>query len=222
MERRSTERQGVNRLTRHLGFQGEGILLGEASHGNLQASLDDNHPSIDISQRLRWCRQLAEALDYIHSRGVLHSDLRPANILVHETVPGARDILLADFGGSMCEELGVNGVTLPDGPFYSPVFENQSSTLLDLFGMGSVFYTVLTGRWPYKETPGRFDKIDDRLDWEDHFVYPRFKRGEFPSVEDLPVGEIILKCWRREFATAKDALAALDKSLEAGGHCLEP
>lgn len=121
----------------------------------------------------------------------------------------------------MCEELGVNGLALPDGPFYSPVFENQSSTLLDLFGMGSVFYTVLTGRWPYKETPGRFDKIDDRLDWEDHFVYPRFKRGEFPSVEGLPVGEVILKCWRREFATAKDALAALDKSLEGRGHCLE-
>lgn len=150
---------------------------------------------------------------------MVHSDLRPGNILVHETVPGARDVLLADFGGSLCTDLGVDGQSLPDGPFYSPVFENKSSTLLDLFGMGSVFYTVLTGKWPYKDTPGRFDDLDERLHWEDHFVYPRFKRGEFPSVEDLPVGEVILKCWRREFATVKDALTVLDKSLEAGDYC---
>lgn len=209
---------------RYLGLQGDGILLGEASHGNLQAYLDEHHASTPLDQRLLWCHQLAEALDYIHSRGVLHSDLRPGNILVHETTPGARDLLLADFGGSVCEELGLDGLSLPDGPFYSPVFNWQSSVLLDLFGMGSIFYTIYTGRWPYKLTPGRFDKVDDRLEWEDKVVYPNFQQEKFPDdVRDLPAGDVILACWKREFATAKDALTALDKYLNTRGKkCAEP
>ncbi|KAK3299534.1 uncharacterized protein B0H64DRAFT_388894 [Chaetomium fimeti] len=100
--------------------------------------------STSITQPPLWCRQLAEALDDIHSRGVLHSDLRPANLLTHETALGARDLLLADLGGSVSEELG-EGLSLPDSPFYSPVFEWQSSVFLDLFGMASTFYTIHTG-----------------------------------------------------------------------------
>ncbi|RSL60326.1 hypothetical protein CEP54_006827 [Fusarium duplospermum] len=197
---------------RFLGLRGGGILLAEASHGNLQAYLD-SHPSTGLGQRLTWCLQVAEAIDYIHSRGVVHSDLRPANILVHETRPGARDLQLCDFGGSVCQELGLDGFSLPDGPFYSPVFENESSTLLDIFGMGSILYTILTGRWPYKTTPGRFTKVDDRLDWEERIVYPNFKAEKFPDVEQLPGGNVILRCWMRQFATAREALTALEEAL---------
>lgn len=153
---------------------------------------------------------------------MLHSDLRPSNILVHETTPGARDLLLADFGGSVCEELGLDGLSLPDGPFYSPVFNWRSSVQLDLFGLGSIFYTIHTGRWPYKPTPGRFDKVDDRLEWEDKVVYPNFKQNKFPDdVGGLPAGDVILACWKREFATAKDALTALDKHFGALGKKLK-
>jgi serine/threonine protein kinase len=200
-------------------LQGDGILLGEASHGNLQTYLDEHHACTTLEQRLLWCRQLAEALVYIHSRGVLHSDLRPANTLVDETVPAARDLLLADFGGSMCEELGLDGLSLPDGPFYSPVFNWRSSVSLDLFGMGSTFYTIHTGRWPYKATPGRFETFDERPEWEENVVYPNFKQEKFPDdVEHLPAGDVILKCWKREFVTAKEALVALDNHFTAQGH----
>jgi serine/threonine protein kinase len=199
-------------------MQGNGILLGEASHGNLQTYIDQHHASTSVEQRLLWCRQLAEAIAFIHSRGVIHSDLRPGNILVHETVPGARDLLLADFGGSVCKELGLDGLSLPDGPFYSPVFQSEPSTLLDIFGMGSIFYTIHTGRWAYKPTPGRFENLDERLDWEEKVAYPNFLQDRFPEdVKDLPAGDVILACWKRKYEKADDALAALDKYLEARG-----
>ncbi|KAJ0158596.1 putative serine/threonine-protein kinase zyg-1 [Colletotrichum tanaceti] len=201
-----------NLFIRFLGLHKNGILLSQASHGNLQAYLD-SHPSTSLPQRLIWCRQVAEAVHYLHSRGVVHSDLRPGNILVHETTPGARDLQLCDFGGSVCQELGLDGLALPDGPFYSPVFENESSPLLDLFGMGSVFYTILTGRWPYRSSPGTFDKVDDRIAWEETVLYPNFKAERFPDVRQLSLGSVIMKCWMRQCATARDALTALKEAL---------
>jgi hypothetical protein len=42
--------------------QGKGLLLGEASHGNLQAYINANNPLIDLSLRKKWCLQSAEAI----------------------------------------------------------------------------------------------------------------------------------------------------------------
>lgn len=192
------------------------LLLGEANHGDLQDYLIA-HPDIPVAQRLAWCRQITEAIEFIHGHGVIHSDLRPGNILIHESAPGGSlDLQLCDFGGAVCEELGVDGQSLPDGPFYSPVFKNKTNTLSDIFSLRSVMYTIITGKWPYRDTAERFENIDDRLAWEEDFVYPRFQREEFPDVDGLALGKVILGCWKREFGTVQDVLRAIDEALPEG------
>lgn len=96
-------------IVRYFGQQDRGLLLSQASHGNLQTYIDENDSFIDLHQRMIWCRQLTEAIMHIHSHGVIHFDLRPRNILVHETKPGSRDLLLCDFGGATCDEMGLDG-----------------------------------------------------------------------------------------------------------------
>ncbi|KPM35467.1 hypothetical protein AK830_g11095 [Neonectria ditissima] len=136
VERKILERLSHHpRIVRFLGAQGMSLLLGEANRGDLQDYLIA-HPDIPVAQRLAWCRQITEAIEYIHGHGVIHSDLRPGNILVHESAPGSLDLQLCDFGGAVCEELGVDGQSLPDGPFYSPVFKYEMNTLSDIFGLG--------------------------------------------------------------------------------------
>jgi len=198
-------------IVRYLGQEGRGLLLGQASHSNLQDYIDNN-PSIDLRQRIIWCRQLTEAVSYIHSHGVVHSDLRPRNVLVHETAPGSRDLLLCDFGGSTCDELGLDGGCLPDGPFYHPVFGLESTPALDIFGLGSLFYTILTGRWPYRSSSRPPKTIDEKIAYEKE-VAEAFNQEKYPDLTRVIGGSVILACWMKQYSTAEEVLHALRREM---------
>ncbi|RDA94638.1 hypothetical protein CP533_2495 [Ophiocordyceps camponoti-saundersi (nom. inval.)] len=199
------------RIVRYLGQQGRGLLLGQASHSNLQHYMDRN-PSIDLRQRVLWCRQLAEAISHIHSRGVVHSDLRPRNVLVHENSKGSLDLMLCDFGGSTCDELGLDGGCLPDGPFYHPVFGLESSPALDIFGLGSLFYTILTGRWPYRSMPGPVESVEDKLRYEKE-VAEALNQGKYPDLTGMVGENVISACWMRQYETAAEVVRAMEREM---------
>jgi len=200
---------------RYIGYQSrpgdpEGLILAEANLGNLQVFIDQRNGSIKLSLRLKWCLQTAEAVTYIHERGVIHSDLRLENILVHAsaTVTGASlDLLLCDFGGSTCEELNLDGGRLPEDPFYDPNRPRVSTIATDIFSLGSIFYTILTGRWPLQQS-------DSMSTAEDKFSYQRrvnfcFRRGQFPDVSGMMLGEVVMGCWTHKYLTAGAVLRAL-------------
>ncbi|KAG9230401.1 kinase-like domain-containing protein [Amylocarpus encephaloides] len=138
------KRQIFDRLSDHprivrftMGMQ-QGLLLAEASHGNLQQYIDENNSFIPLSLRKKWCRQTAESITNLHSLGVIHSDLRPDNFLVHATSTASLDIWLCDFGGSTCEELGLDGGHLPEAGFFDPTQEYVSTPATDIFSLGSI------------------------------------------------------------------------------------
>lgn len=194
------------------------MLLAQASHGNLQEYIDANNPSIDLPLRKKWCRQSTEAIAYIHDFGVIHSDLRPDNFLVHEATPGTLSLLLCDFGGASCSALQLDGNRLPDEPFYDPTQGTTSTPALDIFSLGSVFYTILTGNWPYKTSSGPFESINDMLNYEEE-VNRLFRIEKYPDVTELVGGKIILGCWTKKYKTAEKVLGALDEvmSISCGG-----
>lgn len=201
-------------INRYLGEHNDGLLLGEASHGNLQAYINASNSSIEFSQRKLWCRQSAEAVSFIHSCGVIHSDLRPENFLVHETAPGSLDLLLCDFGGAVCKELELDGNQLPNDPFYDPTQGFEITPALDIFSLGSILYTILTGYWPYR-TQVFFSEADNYLDYVDR-VNLLFGQRQYPDVTELVGGKVIMDCWTKEFTTAKQVLDALDNQIPVG------
>ena len=111
--------------------------------------------------------QLLSALAHAHERGVVHGDLKPANILVEETLRGVR-VRVIDFGLSWhfrhSLELGCESQHLLLGPppgsgtvgYMAPeqaLGESEVSARTDLYSLGCVLYRLVSGVRP-KTTPG--------------------------------------------------------------------
>lgn len=200
---------------RYLGEHLSGILLSEASHGTLQAYIDSNHADMPTSQRLDFCEQLAEAIVHLHSKGVIHSDMRPDNVLVHQVAQSSSvSLWLNDFGGSTCDELQLDGGHLPDIPFGDPRLPCESTPATDIFSLGTIFNTIMTGHWPFMNGPPDWKSAEDRLEYMSR-VETLFEQGDFPAVSDLTGGVVIKRCWEHQYNTAEEVLHAVRLEREA-------
>lgn len=101
----------------------------------------------------RVARELGDALDYLHRRGIVHRDVKPENILI-EDAGGA--IKLVDFGIAQLsgmERLTTAGLVLGTAAYLSP--EQVSGATVgpetDVYSLGLVLLECLTGR---REYPG--------------------------------------------------------------------
>jgi serine/threonine protein kinase/formylglycine-generating enzyme required for sulfatase activity len=104
-----------------------------------------------IEDSVRMATQLARALDYLHSQGVIHRDVKPANILT--TLEG--NAVLADFGLAMPESAYGRGARFVGTPAYmSPEQARHEGHRVDgrsdIYSLGVVFYELLTGKRPFQ------------------------------------------------------------------------
>ncbi|KAF2835319.1 kinase [Patellaria atrata CBS 101060] len=211
-ERKILEKLGSHsRIVPYLGAYDKGILLREASHGNVQTYLNSNLAVIDNSLRWKWSLQAVEAVVYIHSAGVIHSDLRPENFLVHATTELSLDLWLCDFGGARCDKLGLNVHHLPDDPFFDPRLPWVSTPAVDIFSLGSIIYTILTGHWPYREGLPPVT-MEEKCSYESN-VNKMFEAGVFPDVSRLRGGRVIKGCWDHQYQTAEEVLLAIKSEM---------
>ncbi|MFC9788482.1 serine/threonine-protein kinase [Rhodococcus sp. NPDC127528] len=113
------------------------------------------------ARAVRIVAETARALDYAHAHGVLHRDVKPANILLSAPVGSEGErVLLADFGiakGVDAAALTRTGTVLGSLQFASPE-QIQGLPLdprSDQYSLGCTFFQLLTGQLPY---PG-FDPV---------------------------------------------------------------
>lgn len=76
--------------------------------------------------------------------GVINSDLRLENFLLHGGPAESLDIWLCDFGGSSCENIKPNGTQLPDSVFFDPREEWVATITKDIFSLGWISYFIET------------------------------------------------------------------------------
>jgi serine/threonine-protein kinase len=103
-----------------------------------------------VRRALRLAQQLAEALDYAHAQGVVHRDMKPANILVGKDGHAK----ITDFGIAKLNLANIThaGHVIGTPAYMSPeqlegeVVDGRS----DLFSLGVILYTMLTGHRPFQ------------------------------------------------------------------------
>jgi serine/threonine-protein kinase len=111
--------------------------------------LRNNH-KLPVESALQLTLELAEALDCAHGQGVVHRDLKPANILLTEDGHAK----IADFGVAKLNLANqtLSGRVLGTPAYMSPEQLNGEAVdgRSDLFSLGVILYTVLTGYKPFQ------------------------------------------------------------------------
>ncbi|WVN88940.1 uncharacterized protein L203_104155 [Cryptococcus depauperatus CBS 7841] len=215
IEQQLLERLGKHpRIVPYLGPHPSGILLAEAPYGSLQSYIDTKHATLSTLHCWSLWEQATEAIVHLHSKGVIHSDLRPENFVVHQAPQPFAGIWLCDFGGSFCAELGLDGGHLPDLPFGDPQMGSESTPATDIFSLGSIFYAILTGYWPFLDRPPKWTSTEDFLAYHNRAV-ELLKQRKFPDVSGLDGGDVIKGCWDLEYKSAEEVLQAVRSKMAA-------
>lgn len=147
---------------------------------------------------------LANALQYAHSQGIIHRDVKPANVLLTSTgIPK-----LADFGLAKQQQdnsdLSRTGDVIGTPGYMAPEQARGESDItgsVDIYGLGGVLYCALTGRPPFQAAKP-VDTIIQLLE-HDPVAPSRLQPGVPKDLET-----ICLKCLRKDptqrYATADD------------------
>jgi serine/threonine protein kinase len=128
---------------------------------SLQAKID-RHGALELKQILRIGKQLMAGLAAAHAQGLIHRDVKPANVILEEGIDRA---LLTDFGLAQTIDdarVTASGIMPGTPPYMSPE-QSRGEKLTeqsDVFSAGSVLYAMCTGRTPFRaQSPWKVLKL---------------------------------------------------------------
>ncbi len=108
---------------------------------------------LSVQQSVDIARQVAEALDYAHSQGIVHRDIKPSNIILTED----NQVKLTDFGIARIEDTAAGHQTQAGEILGTPVYMSPEQVLgktvdgrSDLFSLGVILYQMIAARRPFR------------------------------------------------------------------------
>ncbi len=167
---------------------------------------------ISLDDALKITHDVAAALGYAHSRGVVHRDVKPENILLT-----GGQALIADFGLARAigaadyQKLTETGIIVGTLYYMSPEQLRKDRDLdqrTDIYSLGCILYEMLTGGPPYS---GR--SITEVINRILRAPVPSVRRlqANVPPAVDQAIGRALAKSAAGRFATMQEFAAALPR-----------
>jgi hypothetical protein len=156
--------------------------------------------------------QVGDALDYAHTRGLIHRDVKPSNVLIDER----SNCLLMDFGLAKLIEGSIHlthtGAIMGTPAYMSPEqgLGQKLAARSDIYSLGVILYELATGRVPYQaETPMAvvIKHIHDPL------PPPRTFNAALPDTLERVILKSLAKNPEDRFATAGEMVKALQAAI---------
>ena len=202
-------------------FQIEGcsyLVMRYVDGESLESRLEKTREPLSVDAIHAICWDVSSALDYAHSLGVVHRDVKPANMLIDRN----RTTQLMDFGiaKALREERSVTltGTSMGTPDYMSPeqiVDPRKVDARSDVYSFGCVMYAMFTGEPPFsKEGATAF-----------HVQSGHVRETPPPLVyrnPDVPhaVGDVVMKCLEKNpadrYPSCGAAMSALDVILAKG------
>ena len=198
---------------------GEPCLVMERLVGRDLADCIGRWGKLSVDATLVILEPIAAALEQLHAVGIVHRDVKPANIFVLNGLP--MRVKLVDFGLALLDDAGYarltqRGVIVGTPEYFAPEIARgaPATASADIYSLASVAYEMLSGKPPFEGEPldilaAKTQRLPPRLDAlgaTSELVARVIERAMSMRPNDRPIRATHFV---REFAAARDASAAI-------------
>jgi len=191
--------------------------------GSLDQFVGEGKQSAPARKVAKWMEEICEALSYVHGKGLIHCDLKPANVLLDEE----GRVRVADFGQSriVTESTGALGTIFYMAPEQAVTSDEAADVhpdvRWDIYGLGVTMWAVLTGKVPYGESE---ERLRTKASLKDRLQTYRDIIAAQPIVEarqvtcgtvDEDLSAIVSKCTSAREDSRYNAVSDVKEDLEA-------
>lgn len=188
-------------------------IMERACHGTLKDALRDKNHVIERILMYRIAQQIASGLSFIHSRNIIHRDIKSDNVLLFsldQQVP--LNVKITDFGTALFtspsglnDVIGTPGFIAPE--MYDFCSSDEYTAKVDVYSFAMVLCEMITNRTPFHDMSNG------------PRITAAVKNGDRPKFNDIPVSyyglltmtELTMKMWRQECTERPEAKEVLQQ-----------
>ncbi|MFC9996705.1 protein kinase [Nocardia sp. NPDC127526] len=183
--------------------------------GDAAGLLHANPAGLEPARAMRLLADAAHALDYAHGRGVLHRDVKPANLLIANDHRDGERAVLTDFGiaRTLDDTVTLSGIAATFAYAAPERFADAPADhRADIYSLGCTLFQLLTGQQP-------FARKDQAAVIAAHLTAPppspRTLRPDLPAELDAVIATALAKSPQDRFPTCTALAEAAARTLHA-------